>query len=197
MFMMPFVPVLLVVSSAVTSVISLPGPASSVFARDDHEDKNPTQGSGNNSTTIQKVMHLNDTATRFPDFEYLAVGNEYVLPFGGQEFLQPRFVEGPYRERTAPGVLVPGMQVRNDSPYPPNVSFRKTDFSVLSFYFLCDDRPCGKSVIPEFRRERSSRRRRARSSHRGTSRTSSSLSITTRSASCRTAFRLWVSDTSS
>lgn len=76
MFMKLFVPILLVLSSAVTSVFSLPAPASSVFARDDREDKNSTQSNGNNSTTVQ-VIHLNDTTTRFPDFEYLAVGNKY------------------------------------------------------------------------------------------------------------------------
>ena len=77
MFTKLFVPVLLVVSPAVTSVFSLPAPASNVFARDDHEDKNSTQGNGNNSTTVQKVMHLNDTAARFPDLGYLAEGNQY------------------------------------------------------------------------------------------------------------------------
>jgi len=66
MFMKLFAPVLLVVSSAVTSVFSLPAPASNILARVDQ-----------NSTTVQKVMHLNDTATRFPDLGYLAEGNEY------------------------------------------------------------------------------------------------------------------------
>ena len=74
MFTKLFVPALLVVSSAVTSVSSLPAPASSILARD---DRNSTQGSGNNSTIVQKVMHLNDTATRFPDLGYLAEGNKY------------------------------------------------------------------------------------------------------------------------
>jgi len=76
MFMKLFVPVLLVLSSAVTSVFSLPALASSVFARGDHEDKNSTQSNGNKSTTV-RVIHLNDTATRFPDFEYLAMGNKH------------------------------------------------------------------------------------------------------------------------
>jgi carbonic anhydrase len=76
MFMKLFVPVLLVASSAVTPVFSLPASFSNVFARDNQDDKNSTLGDGNNSTTVQKVMHLNDTATRFPDLEYLAEGNE-------------------------------------------------------------------------------------------------------------------------
>jgi len=74
MFTKHFVPVLLVVSWAVTSVFSLPAPASGVLARADQEDKNSSQGNGKNSTT---VMDLNDAATRFPDLEYLAEGNEY------------------------------------------------------------------------------------------------------------------------
>ena len=71
MFTKLSVPILLVVSSAVTSVLSLPAPASNIFGRG---DQNPTQGSGNSSTA---VMRLNDTAARFPDLEYLAEGNEY------------------------------------------------------------------------------------------------------------------------
>jgi len=63
-----FVPVLLVVSSAVTPVFSLPTPSSNVFARVNQDVKN--------SNTVQKVMHLNDTATRFPDLGYLAEGNQ-------------------------------------------------------------------------------------------------------------------------
>jgi hypothetical protein len=77
MFMKLFTPILLVVTSAVTPVFSLPARASNVFARDDHEDKNLTHDNGNNSMAAQKVMRLNDTATKFPDLEYLAEGNEY------------------------------------------------------------------------------------------------------------------------
>lgn len=77
MFMKLFVPVLLVASSAVTPVFSLPAPSPNVFARDNREDKGSTQGDGNSSTTFQGVMYLNDTGTRFPDLAYLAEGNQY------------------------------------------------------------------------------------------------------------------------
>jgi carbonic anhydrase len=73
MFMKLFVPVLLVVSSAVTPAFSLPTPVSSshILARDDQGGNNSTQGSGSYST-----VYLNNTASRFPDLVYLAEGNQ-------------------------------------------------------------------------------------------------------------------------
>lgn len=78
MFMKPFVPVLLAISSAVIPAFSLPAPSlpRHVFStRDDQGGDNSTQGDGN-STTSQNVVYLNDTATRFPDLVYLAEGNQ-------------------------------------------------------------------------------------------------------------------------
>lgn len=62
MFMKLFIPVLLVVSSAVTPAFSLP--FRTVIARD---DKN---------STVQVAVPLSDTATRFPDMTPLAEGNQ-------------------------------------------------------------------------------------------------------------------------
>jgi len=77
MFMKLFVPFLLVASSVVTPVLSIPVPSfsSPILARDNSTDGDDSiQGDGNNST-IQRV-YLNDTATRFPDLGYLAEGNQ-------------------------------------------------------------------------------------------------------------------------
>jgi hypothetical protein len=73
MFMKLFTPVLLVFSSAVTPVFSLPTPSppSHALAR----DGNSTESNGN-GTTVQKVLHLNDTAVMFPEMEYLWEGNQ-------------------------------------------------------------------------------------------------------------------------
>jgi len=62
MFMKLFVPVLLVVSSAVTPAFSLPFPT--IAARD---EKN---------SNVQVGVPLSDTATRFPDIAPLAKGNQ-------------------------------------------------------------------------------------------------------------------------
>lgn len=77
MFTKLLVPVLLVASSAVIPVWSLPARLSPnrVAARDDQGDSNSTQCDGNNST-VQSVAYLDDTASRFPDLVYLAEGNQ-------------------------------------------------------------------------------------------------------------------------
>ena len=62
MFMKLFVPVLLVVSSAVTPAFSLPFRA--IVTRDDE------------NSTVQATGSLSDTATRFPDMAPLAKGNQ-------------------------------------------------------------------------------------------------------------------------
>jgi hypothetical protein len=101
MIMKLCVPLLLVFSSAVIPVFSLPVPFSSnrALRRDDQGDDNSTQSNLVNSTpsdgvnstlsdgvnstlsnggnsTVQNVVYLNDTATRFPGLAYLAQGNQ-------------------------------------------------------------------------------------------------------------------------
>jgi hypothetical protein len=133
MFVKPFVPVLLVVSSAVTSVFSLPAPASNVISRDDHKDKNSTQGSGKNSTTVQEVVHLNDTATRFPDLEYLAEGNQYfrsaVKNSSNPDLLKDLAENGQHPEYLFLGCRFVMIPHRHS---PVRRQFPQTDFSVLS-----------------------------------------------------------------
>lgn len=138
MFMKPFVPVLLVASSAVTHVFSLPTSSSNVLARDNQEDENSTQGNGNNST----VTSLNDTATRFPDLAYLAEGNQ-AFRSAVENSSDPNLLKVLATDGQHPEYLFLGCRFVIPSPHTPlsrQISFSVTDPYVATYVSISDSR---------------------------------------------------------
>ena len=76
----------------------------------------------------------------FPGFR-VSVARKREIPIVGQELFQPSLVGGLDEKRTAPEVLVPGMQVR-ESP-SCRASFSVTDFP----FFPCNDRLCQLAIL--------------------------------------------------